>query len=62
MVTRHGMADLVAERLDVDLITAALAVDLSIPIEAYDRFGELGPDEQEQWLDVIREDLKEEGS
>jgi hypothetical protein len=52
------MAALVAERLDVDLTTASIAVDLTIPIEEYDRFGELDPGQQEAWLDVIREDLE----
>lgn len=56
------MANLVAERLDVDLTTAAIAVDMSIPIEEYDRFGELDTDQQEAWIDVIREDLKEGGA
>lgn len=60
MVTRNGMAALVAERLDIDLTTAALRVDLVIPAEEYDRFGELDTDQQEAWIDVIREDLEED--
>jgi hypothetical protein len=52
------MAGLVAERLDVDLTTTAIRVDLVIPIEEYDRYGELDPGQQEAWLDVIREDLE----
>lgn len=61
MVTRSGMAALVAERLDVDLTTASIRVDLVIPIEEYDRYGELDTDQQEAWIDVIREDLEGEG-
>jgi len=57
-VTRDGMSALVAERLGVDVVTAAIAVDQSIPVEEYDRFGQLDPGQQEAWLDVIREDLR----
>jgi hypothetical protein len=48
-----GMANLIAEELDVGLDLAAKLVDEHIPIEAYDEHQEIPTDDVEGWLEHI---------
>lgn len=51
-----GMANLIAEELDVGLDLAAKLVDEHIPIEAYDEFGEIPADDVQTWREFIHDE------
>lgn len=57
-MTRTGLVDLVARRLDLTLGAAHLAVDTSVPREAYDEWDEIGSDDVELWINRIEEDVR----
>lgn len=55
-MTRMQLATAVAERLDIGLGEALLAVDSSVPREAYDAHDMIPVDDVETWIDRIGED------
>ena len=55
-MTRMQLVTVVAERLDIDLWGALVAVDSSVPREAYDAHDMIPLDDVETWIDRIGED------
>lgn len=56
MPSRMGMANLIAEELDVPLPLAAKLVDEHIPIEAYDEHGDIPTDDVQLWRELIHDE------